>query len=77
VGKQSVTVITRSDRAGKDRIPFISKSGKVCGVNTQPLPSHNIIAHAFGSMTCVDFDGFFMLKKVICFYNRKPLSSGC
>lgn len=27
-------------------------------------------------MTCVDFDGLFMLKKVICIYNEKaPASS--
>ena len=26
-------------------------------------------------MTCVDFDCLFMLKKVMCFYNKKSFSS--
>jgi hypothetical protein len=29
----------------------------------------------FGSMTCVDLGCRFMLKKVICFYNIKPVTS--
>ena len=44
-------------------------------MKTQPLPWPNIIALAFGSMTCVDFDCLFMLKKVICFYNIKLVQS--
>jgi hypothetical protein len=45
------------------------------GVKTQPLPWPNIIALAFGSMTCVDFNCPFMLKKVVFFYNIKSILS--
>jgi hypothetical protein len=34
-----------------------------------------MIALAFGSMTCVDLVFLFMLKIVVCFYNRKSTSS--
>lgn len=34
-----------------------------------------MIALAFGSITCVDFVCFFMLKIVMCFYNMKSVLS--